>query len=635
MSQQSIKVLAVGSANGKIREYFNKISTINSKHGPFDMLLCVGDLFAANQDDEIISDLVNGKIEVPLASYFITGQNGIPDVVREKLDSYGEVCPNLFYMGNHQLLTTTEKARIAALSGMYSEHIYENDSAGSTVFKDKETTSEINENNCYRSSEIESLIANITSSTFSPPGIDILITYEWPRGITTGSKQCTLDAGIGSLPVAKLAAAAQPRYHFAASENIFFEREPYTNSGIPGTSSPIAGHVTRFIALGEFGNPNKQRWYYAFYLVPLASASAPSLLQRPQNTTESPLSISLAADGRGLKRGHIGSNDNENGSFFFDSSEPQKKKGRAEKVPPEGYICKICGIQGHFIHDCPKKAENYVCHICKQPGHLIKDCPQAGQKKKPVPPENYVCNICKEPGHFIKDCPQKGSHPIHEAISPEQCWFCLANPNLAKHLIVNIGEEIYLTLAKGPLIDSAGDAHVPGGGHALIVPISHTPGFQQIPSESRVEMVAEIEKYKSALRNLYEAHGCAMVIYEVCRGTKGMHAHLQAVPIPKEKAGNVEEAFRSEGAKAGMQFSNSLPPTVDSGYLKIDLPDNTSLVYKINPQERFNLQFPRVVLAQILGKPERSDWRACSQTVDEERQAVQAFRKNFDSFFNK
>lgn len=32
-----------------------------------------------------------------------------------------------------------------------------------------------------------------------------------------------------------------------------------------------------------------------------------------------------------------------------------------------------------------------------------------------------------------------------------KCWFCLASPSVEKHLIVTVGNETYLTLAKGIL----------------------------------------------------------------------------------------------------------------------------------------------------------------------------------------
>jgi hypothetical protein len=49
---------------GPIREFFDKIKTIDAKHGKFDFVLCVGDFFGTGKDDEI-QQLLDGKLERP------------------------------------------------------------------------------------------------------------------------------------------------------------------------------------------------------------------------------------------------------------------------------------------------------------------------------------------------------------------------------------------------------------------------------------------------------------------------------------------------------------------------------------------------------------------------------------------
>lgn len=64
----------------------------------------------------------------------------------------------------------------------------------------------------------------------------------------------------------------------------------------------------------------------------------------------------------------------------------------------------------------------------------------------------------------------------------EKCWFCLASPYAEKHLVISIGEHVYLALAKGGLISD----------HLLITTITH---FQS-SSELSKEILDEIEKFK-------------------------------------------------------------------------------------------------------------------------------------------
>lgn len=142
----------------------------------------------------------------------------------------------------------------------------------------------------------------------------------------------------------------------------------------------------------------------------------------------------------------------------------------------------------------------------------------------------------------------------------DSCWFCLANPKVEKHLIVSIGTEIYATLAKGPVITDK-DSSVPGLGHILLIPITHYPTFGKIPIESQIEVVAELEKYKSSIRRLFNQYDQDLVLFEVSRESfRGMaHAHIQIVPVPKSKSDQVEKVAREQAALAGIDLIDQVP----------------------------------------------------------------------------
>ena len=81
--------------------------------------------------------------------------------------------------------------------------------------------------------------------------------------------------------------------------------------------------------------------------------------------------------------------------------------GRAEKGPPAGYVCKKCGVPGHFLKQCPQfeqraprapkgPPDGYVCHKCGVSGHWIKDCPQAVQKAPPAAPSLRRAKVSEE-----------------------------------------------------------------------------------------------------------------------------------------------------------------------------------------------------------------------------------------------
>ncbi|CAG8788633.1 27355_t:CDS:2, partial [Dentiscutata erythropus] len=212
--------LATGSANGKLVELFSGVTKFNSKWGPFDLLLCVGDLFGENTDE--INSLLSEEIKVPITTCFMHGKYELPDVVKERVEkNNGEFCPNLYYLGNQGSMTTAHGVKIAFASGI-----------------------------------IDSIISN------PPTQVDILLTYEWPKDITLLSSQEIRDVS-GSKEVAQLATKIKPRYHFAASKDIFFKREPYQNSLSPRSKDDDTqlkmGAPTWFVGLADIGNSAKEK----------------------------------------------------------------------------------------------------------------------------------------------------------------------------------------------------------------------------------------------------------------------------------------------------------------------------------------------------------------------------------------
>lgn len=144
-------------------------------------------------------------------------------------------------------------------------------------------------------------------------------------------------------------------------------------------------------------------------------------------------------------------------------------------VPPEDYICKLCNIPGHWLRDCslfephqghlranhehsqfpsvPERPSagrhpppgNYICRLCGVPGHWIEQCSKFQPKRDflathfhntsasnnrnssgnssnstSAPPRNYVCNLCHKPGHWIQQCSEfvpLASHRVFPRLS--------------------------------------------------------------------------------------------------------------------------------------------------------------------------------------------------------------------------
>ena len=59
--------------------------------------------------------------------------------------------------------------------------------------------------------------------------------------------------------------------------------------------------------------------------------------------------------------------------------------GGEVESPPLGYVCRSCGVPGHFIQHCPQESKTppagYICYRCRIPGHFIHHCPTIGDPK--------------------------------------------------------------------------------------------------------------------------------------------------------------------------------------------------------------------------------------------------------------
>lgn len=183
-------------------------------------------------------------------------------------------------------------------------------------------------------------------------------------------------------------------------------------------------------------------------------------------------------------------------------------------------------------------------------GATVTPFPSIPTKRKPLPDQNTSYN------RFAPTEDQHSQRPRKRARAPppgpEQCFFCLSNPNLATHLITSIGTEAYLTTAKGPLPTSktfAPSLSFPG--HMLIIPFNHTPTLNSITdSPSRHAVWAEMQRYRTALHNMLQARSngsLGAVTWEVSRST-GIHVHWQFLPVSADliTRGLVEAAFKVE-----------------------------------------------------------------------------------------
>nr|XP_050852174.1 CWF19-like protein 1 [Vespula vulgaris]XP_050852175.1 CWF19-like protein 1 [Vespula vulgaris] len=204
-----------------------------------------------------------------------------------------------------------------------------------------------------------------------------------------------------------------------------------------------------------------------------------------------------------------------------------------------------------------------------------------------------------------------------------KCWFCLSSPEVSKHLVIAVGTEVYVALARGGLVED----------HMLISPITHHQSLSVLPPN----ILKEMKLYKEAITKYFASKNRVPVFFE--RNYKTSHCQLQAVPIHKNQSSVVKEMFE-EIAECNNFKIDELPHHTDLQqiakpgilYFYVELPDGQSLYYRI--KKDFPLHFGREVLAcdRILDVNHRSDWRDCQLDKNEESELAKKIRTQFKPY---
>ncbi|KAL2261365.1 hypothetical protein VTK26DRAFT_4317 [Humicola hyalothermophila] len=399
---------------------------------------------------------------------------------------------------------------------------------------------------------------------------DILLTAMWPADVWRNSAkaremQISSETAPSSQSIAELCEALKPRYHFAMSPDNFCFEREPFFPETTGEETDKGVPITRFISLAPWANAAKAKSMYAFTL------NREAIITAPQGSTLTPFANSAAAAGAGKRSA------DQAGFSRFDhgnSHDHHRRRKRRERSPPPG---------------------------------------------------------------------------------PDRCFFCLSNENLPTHMVCSVGDETYLATAKGPLpaVDTFAKQGLGFPGHFIITPLEHAPSLSTAAmdkggGEAR-RAFAEMRRFRDSLQGMVAGlskRRLGAVTWEINRA-RNIHVHWQFLPVPAEMVskGLVEAGFRvlAEDMQLGKFVVKDfdLADEVPGDYFRVWIwaeEDNDadggrvvgkSLLLRFDEGVRFDLQYPRKVMAKLLGLESRTVWQEVVQSEEEEKADVAAFREAF------
>ncbi|KAL6080579.1 CWF19 like cell cycle control factor 1 [Balamuthia mandrillaris] len=580
-SAAPVKILVCGDVNGQIHQLFAKVEPLNRKAGPFAALFCVGTFLQAEANNNAeLKEYISGQKRAPLPTFFLDGT------------SLGDepLCENITKLGGYGNI------QVSGLNVAYFATL--------------------------RSNMDSPLDDKSKAWLCECVDVDVLLTTHWPSGSLKNLKEADYPklpqqqqvskdqqsvaanllsvVGIGSSATAEIAKILQPRYHFAGNENIFYERPPYR--------SP-SSRVTRFFGLGYLGNKLKQRFFYAASLTPLSVVpTPPDMIRPPPNTTPSPYHEEVNSSSALSQQKQSEAADEDSVAAY---------RWNLQAPPPRGGRGGRGGDSNYYRRD---------------------DRGRAGEGLLPDPSPT-------KRQRTYNDQEERGGRERRDRDSADRrgdrggsdCWFCLKSPKVEKHLVVSVGETVYVALAKGGLSPD----------HVLIIPIDHVSSVASLPPA----VIQEIQRYKHSLRRFFEES----------KGYKGMvcferflhsnhHCHVQVIPLSRnedaERAGpffeeeatkrelelrplNLEGGGEGGGEEKGWMALRSV--TKGRPYFLWETPMHDAFLHLVG-EKKISMNLGREIAAALMGQPEKADWRQCVLTKEEEVQLAKDFKKAFRPF---
>ncbi|OAA67123.1 cwf19-like protein [Niveomyces insectorum RCEF 264] len=525
--QDSLKIIVLGPVNGRLEAAFAKLAALHAKNN-FSCAIATGDLFhdesadaegsgglgAAAADDQL-AKLLAGDLVVPVPTYFTAGTRPFPRRVAAKLAALHE----------EEAAAAAADAEAQAQKGGQNEH--ETADAGA----DPDSGGTICPNLYYLGTR---------SVTRTVDGLRIVALGGRLDAGGTGVARAELSREDGVVPLhtpADVRTAQWPRgvwrgSRVALPEGLLARDANDANADAAASSASFAND--------ELADLQEQAFFYE--REPFVHPA------RPEDDPAAPAVtrfLALAAWGNAARA-----------KALYAFALPMAGAPGAGAQLPTG-----CTPSPFLQRD----ANNKRRRAALEADPYSRFAQQGG--------DEVDAN-----GRYHNKRHRRRDHQRPPPPGPDQCYFCLANPNLPTHMVCSIGTDAYLATAKGPLPASTTFAAegLAFPGHMLIVTLSHAPTLAAAAAEAAAAgggggggaggasgaaatagaanaTYTEMTRFREGLQALVAAQSrgrLGAVTWEISR-QRNVHVHWQTVPVPAGlvRQGLVAAAFRVEAAQ--------------------------------------------------------------------------------------
>nr|XP_056714106.1 CWF19-like protein 2 [Euleptes europaea] len=214
----------------------------------------------------------------------------------------------------------------------------------------------------------------------------------------------------------------------------------------------------------------------------------------------------------------------------------------------------------------------------------------------------------------------------------EKCPHCFGSPELPKHLIIAIGNKVYLSL---PNYQSLTE------GHCLIVPMQHFTAATLLDED----IWEEIQAFRKTLVKMFEAEELDCIFLETHLSTKRRyHMVYECIPLPREVGDMAPIYFKKAIMECDEEWSmnkklidlssKDVRRCVPKGlpYFSVDFGLQAGFAHVIEDQHKFPLYFGKEIIGGMLDLEPRLWRKGLRENFEDQRKKVLHFAQRWKPY---